>query len=91
MASARLDSMLFRSTPFMGYYRVSTESAGPARRHAPIMLTNGVHWRLYYQGARSVAEQFFEINLAAILGIEGQDGGLFAPTDAERRHLLSIR
>lgn len=54
------------------------------------MLTNGGHWRLYYQGARSVAEQFFEINLAAILGIEGHDGGLFAPTDAERRHWLRV-
>ncbi len=32
------------------------------------MLTNGARWRLYYQGARSVAEQFFEIDLATILG-----------------------
>ena len=32
------------------------------------MLTDGGRWRLYYQGARSVAEQFFEIDLAAVLG-----------------------
>jgi hypothetical protein len=31
------------------------------------MLTNGGQWRLYYQGARSVSEQFFEIDLAAVL------------------------
>src|SRR5467141_737209 len=54
------------------------------------MLTNGGRWRLYYQGARSVAEQFFEINLTTILGIEDHDGGLFAPTDAERRHWLRV-
>jgi hypothetical protein len=54
------------------------------------MLTNGGRWRLYYQGARSVAEQFFEINLTMILGIEDHDGGLFALTDAERRHWLRV-
>ncbi len=54
------------------------------------MLTNGGHWRLYYQGARSVSEQFFEIDLAQVLGIAGQDGGLFAPDAAERRHWLRV-
>jgi hypothetical protein len=28
------------------------------------MLTNGGQWRLYYQGARSVSEQFFELEMA---------------------------
>jgi hypothetical protein len=54
------------------------------------MLTNGGRWRLYYQGARSVAEQFFEIDLVAILGIAGSDGELFALTDAERRYWLRV-
>ena len=31
------------------------------------ILTNGVQWRLYYQGARSVSEEFCEIDLAAVL------------------------
>ena len=53
------------------------------------MLTNGGRWRLYYQGARSVAEHFFEIDLATVLGI-GDEGELFAPTDAERRHWLRV-
>ena len=35
------------------------------------ILTNGARWRLYYAGARSVAEQFFELDLAAVLGIAG--------------------
>ena len=29
------------------------------------ILTNGEKWRLYFSGARSVSEQFFEIDLAA--------------------------
>ena len=35
------------------------------------MLTNGAVWRLYWQDARSRSEEFFEINLAAALGIAG--------------------
>lgn len=54
------------------------------------MLTNGSRWRLYYQGARSVAEQFFEIDLTAVLEIDGHDSGLFALTDGERRHWLRV-
>ena len=33
------------------------------------ILTNGARWRLYYQGARSVSEQFFEMDLAALLDL----------------------
>ena len=54
------------------------------------ILTNGAHWRLYYAGARSVSEQFFEIDLAAILNVPGHNDGLFAlPADA-RRHWLKV-
>ncbi len=44
------------------------------------ILTNGARWRLYYQGARSVSEQFFELNLTAILALPEPD----------RRHWLRI-
>jgi hypothetical protein len=54
------------------------------------MLTNGGQWRLYYQGARSVSEQFFELDLAVVLAVPGHEGGLFAPDDAERRHWLKV-
>lgn len=54
------------------------------------ILTNGGRWRLYYQGARSVAENFFEIDLAQILGIEGHQGGLFALNAAEKAHALRV-
>ena len=52
--------------------------------------TNGGRWRLYYQGARSVAEHFFEIDLAQVLGIKGHEGGLFALNDSQRAHALRI-
>lgn len=54
------------------------------------ILTNGGRWRLYYSGARSVSEQFFEIELAALLRIEGQGDGLFALNADEQRHALRV-
>jgi hypothetical protein len=54
------------------------------------ILTNGARWRLYYQGARSVAENFFEVDLAKILRVEGHEGGLFALNDDERDHALRV-
>lgn len=35
------------------------------------MLTNGAVWRLYWQDARSRAEEFFEVDLAAAMGVQG--------------------
>ena len=54
------------------------------------ILTNGARWRLYYQGARSVSEQFFEVDLPAILDLPGHNDGLFALDEAERRHCLKV-
>ena len=54
------------------------------------ILTNGAHWRLYYAGARSVSEQFFEIDLAAILDISGHNDGLFALSEDDRKHWLKV-
>ena len=52
------------------------------------ILTNGARWRLYWAGARSVAEQFFELNLAAVLG-HPDDNGESLPAD-DRRHWLKV-
>lgn len=54
------------------------------------ILTNGGRWRLYYQGARSVAENFFEIDLAQIIGVEGYDGGLFPLSKSHKDHALRV-
>lgn len=53
-------------------------------------LTNGAKWRLYFSGARSVSEQFFELDLAALLNLPGHNDGLFALNDDERRHWLKV-
>ena len=54
------------------------------------ILTNGARWRLYYQGSRSVSEQFFEVDLAALLNLPGHNEGLFPLTDAARHHGLKV-
>ncbi len=37
------------------------------------ILTNGNVWRLYFQGALSVSEDYFEIDLAKALELPGHD------------------
>ena len=54
------------------------------------ILTNGARWRLYYQGARSVSEQFFEMDLAALLDLPGYDNSLLALTEVDRRRWLKV-
>ena len=54
------------------------------------ILTNGAVWRLYWQDARSRAEEFFEIDLAAALGVQGiqHDPEEIKPSDALRLFYL---
>ena len=51
------------------------------------LLTNGAVWRLYWQDARSRAEEFFEVDLAAALGVPGVQHEL---DDVEPRHALRL-
>lgn len=51
------------------------------------ILTNGARWRLYWAGARSVSEEFLEIDLARVLALDG--GDLFADDDT-RDHWLRV-
>ena len=85
---ARGDETSAPSTQMLRYLRrIDDLTTGKLRWG---ILTNGAHWRLYYAGARSVSEQFFEIDLAAILDVPGHNDGLFAlPADA-RRHWLKV-
>lgn len=53
-------------------------------------LTNGRLWRLYFRGAKSVAEDFCELDLAAILGIEGFADLATAVSVEERTHWLKV-
>lgn len=51
------------------------------------MLTNGAVWRLYWQDARSRAEEFFEVDLSIALGVAGIQQGL---DDIEPDHALKL-
>ena len=76
------------STQMLRYLRRVDDLTGGGLRWG--ILTNGARWRLYYQGARSVSEQFFEVDLAALLDLPGHNDGLFALTEEERRHWLKV-
>jgi hypothetical protein len=75
------------STQMLRYLRRVEDLTGGALRWG--ILTNGARWRLYYQGARSVSEQFFEIDLAALLGLR-QDLFDVAAEEGARAHWLRV-
>jgi hypothetical protein len=54
------------------------------------VLSNGSTWRLYWQDARSRAEEFFEVELAALLGLPGVQTELDGPEPEERAHGLRL-
>lgn len=53
------------------------------------ILTNGSRWRLYYSGARSTIDDYLELDLARIMGLEA-DVFDSAVTDEERDHWLRV-
>jgi len=87
-ASGKRGEELAPSTQMLRYLRrVDDLTSGNLRWG---ILTNGGRWRLYWQGARSVSEQYFEIDLAAVLGLVGHGDGLFQLDDDQRMHTLRI-
>ena len=54
------------------------------------ILTNGAVWRLYWQGALSVSEQFIEIDLATVLNLPGHIDAAHALDEVKRRHRLKV-
>ena len=58
--------------------RVDAQTSGKIRLG---ILTNGAKWRLYFQGALSVSEDFFELDLAKALELPGYDLDLVERTD----------
>jgi hypothetical protein len=62
------------------------------------ILTNGRQWRLYHQGAKSRLEEYFEVDVAWLLGLPGSQGDLvaqlrppvFASDEEWRNHLLDV-
>ena len=86
--SGRADEETAPSTQMLRYLRRVDDLTTGALRWG--ILTNGARWRLYYQGARSVSEQFFEVDLPAILDLPGHNDGLFALDGEARRHCLKV-
>ena len=86
--SSRRGEELAPSTQMLRYLRRADDVTNGKLRWG--ILTNGGRWRLYYSGARSVSEQFFDIDLAMLLGI-GEQSDLLAPQfDEARRHALRV-
>ena len=61
------------------------------------ILTNGRHWRLYFRGAPSVAEDFLEIDLGKVFRLPGCERDLldkrpdvFGDDDAWQRHIFQV-
>lgn len=84
-ASGR-DEATAPSTQMLRYLRRIDDLTGGKLRWG--ILTNGTKWRLYWAGARSVSEEFLEIDLGRVLALDG-GGDLFA-TDADRDHWLRV-
>ena len=61
------------STQMLRYLRRADDLAEGKLRWG--ILTNGARWRLYYAGARSVAEQFCEIDLMLTLDLPSSERG----------------
>jgi hypothetical protein len=57
------------STQMLRYLRRVDDVTNGALRWG--ILTNGRHWRLYFRGALSVAEDFLEIDLGKVLDLPG--------------------
>ena len=86
--SERLDEVTAPSTQVLRYLRRADDLTEGKLRWG--ILTNGAKWRLYFQGARSVSEQFFEIDLGRILGLPDQNGDSPVLSESCRRHWLAV-
>lgn len=75
------------STQLLRYLRRIDDLTRGALRWG--ILTNGARWRLYFAGARSTIDEYLEIDLARIMGLDGDllDSAI---TDAERDHWLRV-
>lgn len=86
--SEKRDEVTAPSTQMLRYLRRVDDLTNGSLRWG--ILTNGLRWRLYYSGARSIAEDFFEIDLGSVLGLSGFDGGLLALTPEEQDHWFKV-
>lgn len=84
-ASGR-DELTAPSTQMLRYLRRIDDLTSGQLRWG--ILTNGAKWRLYWAGARSVSEEFIEIDLGRVLALDGGED-LFVD-EATRDHWLRV-
>ncbi|WJS98370.1 Eco57I restriction-modification methylase domain-containing protein [Novosphingobium humi] len=75
------------STQLLRYLRRIDDLTNGALRWG--ILTNGAKWRLYFAGARSTIDDYLEIDLAQVFGLNG-DLLDSAASDADREHWLRV-
>lgn len=76
------------STQMMQYLsRVDVQTSGKVRLG---ILTNGQKWRLYFQGALSISDDYFEVDLAKALELPGHPLDLFDQGDARLTRELKL-
>lgn len=83
----RADAQGTPSSQMLRYLRRAEEASDGKLEWG--ILTNGRHWRLYWQGARSRAEEFLELDLPAMLGLPGFTLDLF-DAGMEAEHWLRV-
>ena len=76
------------STQMLRYLRRVDDLTTGALRWG--ILTNGARWRLYYQGARSISEQFFELDLSVVLAIPNSSEQQTTLEATDRLYLLKV-
>ena len=82
------DEKIAPSTQMLRYLRKADDMTNGQLRWG--ILTNGAKWRLYYAGARSIAEHFFELDLAALLDLPEYSGNTLVLDKQQRRHWLTV-
>jgi hypothetical protein len=76
------------STQILRYLRRADDATRGGLRWG--ILTNGRLWRLYWQGALSVSEDFLEIDLGKVLGLPGCAIDLLDPRGIDAEHALRL-
>ncbi len=76
------------STQILRYLRRADDATRGGLRWG--VLTNGRLWRLYWQGALSVSEDFLEIDLGKVFGLPGCAPDLLDPRGLDVGHALRL-
>ena len=76
------------STQMLRYMRRADDVTSGSLRWG--VLTNGRHWRLYFQGAMSIAEDFLEVDLGKVLQLPGCDRDLLDLKAPSHEHVFKV-